>query len=232
MKRKSKTRAVKQLEWSHSPMWERFDAERTKEQAGDPSLVIDNRISLSVRAGCDDHSVLLGIAAGAMRPFRVVSLPPFTPARAASPRGRTIFDYVGTAIDKIVGQYPDLRWWVSRDGLVVAAVPPVTKPLSEFDLLAGRFMAGNSAKSKLSEEALKDIAATLDTEGFPLKDHLQPSQWKLIAEFNQKYSKAAVKTFTKAVERSQFVRSIRRRLYVAHHRYLEARPEAGRPPSS
>lgn len=232
MKRKRKARAAEKLEWSPAWMWERFDAERTREQDGDPSLVINNRITLSVKAGCDDHTILLEIAAAAMRPFPVVSLPPFTPERVASPWGKSIFDYVGTAIDQIVGQYPGFRWWISRDGLVVAAVPPVTKPLSEFDRLAGRLMAESCADGKLSAEVLRCIAVALDTADFFLKDHLQPSQWKPIAEFNQKYSKAAVKTFTQAVKRSQFERSIRRRLYVARDRYLAARPEAACPQSS
>lgn len=232
MKRKRKARAADELEGSPAWMWERFDAERTREQDGDPGLVVDNRISWSVKAGCDDHTILLGIAENATRPFPVVSLPPFTPERIASPRGETIFAYVGTAIDQIVVQYPGLRWWMSKEGLVVAAVPPVTKPLSEFDRLAGRLMANSSANGKLSVEGLRYIAATLDTAGFALKGHLQPTQWKMIAEFNQKYSKAAVKTFTKAVERPQSARFIRRRLYVAHDRYLEARPEAGHTQSS
>jgi hypothetical protein len=232
MKRKTKRRTVKELEQSLAWMWERFDAERTKEQGGDSSLAIDNHVSWSAKAGCNDHTILQGIAAGAMSPFPVVSLSPLLSERTGSPRGKTIFAYAGTAIDQIVVQYPGLRWWMSKEGLLVAAVPPITKPMSEFDLLAGSFMADRCADGKLALENLKNIAEKLDTAGFSLKDHLQPSQWKPIAGFNQKYSKAAVKTFSKAIGKPQFVRSIRRRLYVAHHRYLKARPEAGRSQSS
>jgi hypothetical protein len=213
-------------------MWERFDAERTQERGGDPSLATDNHVSWSIKAGSDDHAKLLEIAAAAERPFAVVSMPPFILERTTSPRGSTVFDCAGTAIDKIVRQYPGLRWWMSKEGLVVADVPPVSKPLSGFDLLAGSLMAEHRVGGRLSQDALRRIAVALDTAGFSLKDYLQPAQWGPIAEFNQKHSKAAIKTFTKAIEKPRIVCYIRRRLYVARDRYLEARPEVNRPQSS
>lgn len=232
MKRKTKRPAGQGLEWSAAWMWERFDAERTQEQGGDPSLAIDNRVSVSIKAGSDYHTKLLKIAAAAERPFAVVSMPPFIPERTTPPRGSTVFDCAGTAIDKVVREHPGLRWWMSKEGLEVADVPPATKRLSGFDLLAGSLMAEHRVGGRLSKDALRRIAVALDTAGFSLKDDLQPAQWKPIAEFNQKCSKDATKTFTKAIEKPRIVRYIRRRLYVARDRYLEARPEVNRPQSS
>ena len=39
-------------------------------------------------------------------------------------RGRTFFGYAGDEIDQSVGNYPNMRWWVADQGLVVAVLHP------------------------------------------------------------------------------------------------------------
>jgi hypothetical protein len=39
-------------------------------------------------------------------------------------RGQTFFGYAGDEIDQIVGNYPNMRWWVVDQGLVVAVLSP------------------------------------------------------------------------------------------------------------
>jgi hypothetical protein len=137
-------------------------------------------------------------------------------------RGKVIFGLAGDEIDKIASQYEDLRWWISKEGLNMAIVPPAAAKLSEFDELAGKLYVDMSKDGKLSKDLLKMIAKKLDTAGFTLKKQLQPAQWTPIATYNQKYARKPIKTFEQACQHRLSVRSIRKRLYVARERYTAA----------
>jgi hypothetical protein len=136
------------------------------------------------------------------------------------PRGKVIFGLVGDEIDKIADQYEDMRWWISREGLNMAIVPPALARLSGFDQLAGKLYVDMSQDGKLSKENLMVIAQKLDLDGFTLKEQLQPAQWRAIAEYNRKYAREAIKTFGRACQHRLSNRSIRKRLYVARDRYM------------
>lgn len=136
-------------------------------------------------------------------------------------RGKVIFGFAGDEIDKIADQYEDMRWWISKDGLHMAIVPPAAAKLSRFDELAGKLFVDRRKDGRLSKESLMVIAKELDAAGFLLREQLQPAQWKPISEHNQKHARHAIKSFKDACQ-PLFVRSVRRRLYVARDRYLDA----------
>jgi hypothetical protein len=116
-----------------------------------------------------------------------------------------------------------MRWWMATGGLVVDVVLPEAAPLAKFDREAGKLTCERTVGGQqLSAEVILEIVTLLDAAGFSLSTDLQPAQWKPIAAFNQKYARAAVKTFAAAASHPQFSRAVRRRLYVARDRYRTA----------
>jgi hypothetical protein len=198
-----------------------FDARRTKETNGDMGVLHGNVISLTMESGSTHFDDLMEISRSSYKPFPVKSLAGKLKEQQ-SIRGRVYFGHVGDVIQGILLNYPYLRWWMEKDGLVVDEARSEMGPLSDFDRIAGPLVLEHMTGDKLSASALASIAAKLDAEGFQLKQNLQPAQWKPISDYNQKYSKLAIKTFSDAVGRPQFVRSVRRRLYLARDRYKKA----------
>jgi hypothetical protein len=217
--RRESQKIVSKAGFSH---WNRFDFIRTKESGGDRGLLLNNFASISVPAPCTHRDVVEAIATRSQLPLAIASVTDEL-NRTTLIRGKSIFSLAGNAIDKIVVQYEGMRWWISKEGLNIAIVPPAAPPLSRFDQLAGKLYVDKSKNGALSKEALMAIATELDTAQFSLKEELQRGQWKAIALHNQKYSRRPIKTFKKACE-GIFARSVRRRLYVARDRYLKAYP--------
>ena len=110
---------------------------------------------------------------------------------------------------------------MAKDGLVVAVVSPKKRRLSKFDCFAGGLVVRSWVSGRLSLSARQEIAAELDSKGFPL-DLLQPARRAKVLDYNRKYAKKAIKTFTAAIGRRDFVRYVRRRLFVARDRYRAA----------
>lgn len=202
-------------------LWERFDAKRTHGAGGSPDFMLDAYVSLTMQAGSSHREDLEEIARTSSQPFPIASLSNALNERR-SLRGRVYFGELGRQIDKIVCNYPGMRWWMRQDGLVVDVVVPETAPLAEFDREAGKLTWERTVNGKVSKEAILEIATLLDTAGFGLSLNLQKAQWTPIATFNQKHARAAVKTFVAAASHPQFIRMVRRRLYVARDRYREA----------
>ena len=138
-------------------------------------------------------------------------------------RGCVYSGRLGRRIEEILRGYPYLRWWIEKDGLVVnEAQSKELGPLSDFDRIAGPLVIEHTKGDKLSGFGRGvDCNQKLD-RGFSTKENLQPAQWKPISDYNQRHSKLAIKTFVEAVGRPQFVRSVRRRLYLARDRYKKA----------
>lgn len=132
-------------------------------------------------------------------------------------------------IDKIARQYEEMRWWISKRGLNMAVVPPAMGKLSRFDEFAGKLYVDGSNTSKLSKKLLLAIAKKLDVAEFTLCE-LQPGQRTPIFEYNQRNPRRAIKTFEKACLHRRFIRSIRKRLYVARDRYMKAHFHVSPPP--
>jgi hypothetical protein len=172
-------------------------------------------------AGTSDREHVERLIRDASEPFSAVYISPLLDQRR-SIRGRTYFGYAGREIDQIVDNHPGMRWWMAKDGLVIDVVPDEAERLSEFDRRAGQLVCDGTQAGRLSEDALREIAAELDAAGFSLLENLQPAQRKPIAAFNQKYAKRAVKSFSAAAADPRFSRAVRRRLYVARDRYRAA----------
>lgn len=198
-----------------------FDAKRTKETHGDMSVLREGLISLSVAAGSTHLDHLKEICSRSNRPLAIKFLSEQLNERRFS-RGDTFLGRLGNYIDQIVANYPYLRWWIEEDGLVVTEAVSELGPLSEFDRIAGPLVVEHWKDAGLSASSLGFIASRLDAEGIQLRISLQPAQWKLISEHNMKFSRSPIKTFADAVQRPQFVRNVRRRLYLARDRYKKA----------
>jgi hypothetical protein len=172
-------------------------------------------------AGSSHREHVEQIARVASKPFPVVSISKLLDEKR-SLRGTVYFGDAGRQIDLILHNYPGMRWWMEKDGLVIDIVPHDANRLSEFDRKAGQLVCDGTRAGRLSADVLREIAAELDAAGFSLLENLQPAQRKPIAAFNQKYAKAAVKTFASAASHRKFSRAVRRRLYVARDRYRKA----------
>jgi len=205
---------------THLPLWHRFDSVRTKETGGDCILVLDNHVSLSIPAPWTHRDAVEKIASQSREPIPIQSL-----ADALSEtkfvRGKVIFGFAGDKIDQIASNYEDMHWWISKEGLNMAIVPPAATNLSRFDEFAGKLCVDKWKDGKLSKKSLMEITKKLDGAGFTLKE-LQPAQLRPISNHNQRNSRNPIKTFMTACLHGTYVRSVRRRLYVARERYMRA----------
>lgn len=133
-------------------------------------------------------------------------------------RGVALFGVAGDLLEAVADNYDDMVWYIDDLGLHFE-VDTKESRLSRFDQFAGKLVSDKMAQRKLSDEALREIARLLDEKDFDLVEELEPAQSKPIREFNQKYSRKAVKSFVAAVQHAQFRRGVRRRLYRARDRY-------------
>jgi len=199
----------------HKGLWERFDHLRTQETDGSIKFLEDSFVSLTIPPRSTHRDAVQAIAKHCQ--IAIESLGGNLGERQF-PRGKTIFDLGGNAIDDIAQQYEDMCWWMSKNGLNIVDVPRATAKISRFDELAGKLYVDGSKDGKLSEELLFTIAKALDEADFSLKN-LQPAQWKVISKYNQKNARHAVKSLEQASRHPRLVRSVRKRLYVARQRY-------------
>jgi hypothetical protein len=172
-------------------------------------------------AGSSHREDVEQIARMSSQPFSIVSISKVLD-EGKSLRGRVYFGEAGRQIDLILHNYPDMRWWMEKDGLVIDVAPHGANRLSEFDRTAGKLVCDATRHGKLSTDTVGKIAAGLDAAGFTLSENLQPAQWGPIADHNRKHAKSAIKTFAATVSNPKFVRSVRRRLYVARDRHQKA----------
>jgi hypothetical protein len=201
--------------------WSTFDDRRTREAGGKADMILFSIVNLTAKAGSSQREDLEEMARSASKPFPLASISKSLD-ETRSIRGRSYFGYAGRLIDEIVDNYPGMRWWMAKDGLVIDIVSDDADRLSEFDRRAGQLVWDGMQAGKLSEHVLKNIAAELDAARFPLLKNLQPAQRKAIAAFNQKYAKRAVKSFSAAAAHPRLSCAVRRRLYVARARYRAA----------
>jgi hypothetical protein len=200
---------------------QQFDKQRTRDTHGDLGMLKGNYVNFNVPSGSTHFDHLMEIGRLSNRPFPIKFLSKQLKGYP-SVRGRTFFGRTVDQIREILCNYSQLRWWMERDGLVVDEVKSELGPLASFDRIAGQLVIEHWKDDGLPQSNLQLIASRLDGEGFQLKEYLQPAQWKPISEYNQKHSRSPVRTFGDAVQRPQFVRSVRRRLYVARDRYKKA----------
>jgi hypothetical protein len=198
--------------------WPSFDAKRTKERGGDASILDYNYVNFSCPCDTTPFDHLTEMGAQATRPFPIKRISEELKS-IRFPRGVVFFGELGEAVQQILDNYPNLRWWFEADGFVVAEAESPLDRLLPFDRLAGRLYIQNTSDGGLTRDALKMIASELDSQGFGLKESLQAAQWKPISVFNQKHPRAPIRSFSDAIRRPEFARAVRRRLYVARNRY-------------
>jgi hypothetical protein len=205
-----------------SERWEFFDIERTNKAGGDYLVLYGHLSNFSYDGGSTPRDIIEKIASReepkSSRCFRIDSLDESLHLPKDS-RGGVVFGWTGDLIDQYVSGYAGLRWWMTKRGLVIAAVGPEDLPISDFNREAGELMKEHLINGKLPYAALVEIAAKLDTADYDLKEHLQPAHWKEIAEHNKRYTRSPVRTFSEAIKNKRFVRGVRKRLYYARDRF-------------
>jgi hypothetical protein len=140
----------------------------------------------------------------------------------------------GNLFDRIAMSHHDVEWWVTDEGLHMEVIPPVSAvpELNRFDQVAGSLVIAKWEESyekrntHLSKGVLREIAAELDKAKFKLLDVLQPAQQAQLNKHNELMGRAGIKSFERLAESNKYSQFLRRRLYVARKRFMEA---AGKP---
>jgi hypothetical protein len=198
-----------------------FDERRTKEGRGDPSVVRENLVSVSCAAGSSHFDHLLALGRSAKPPLTIKYLNPNLKEPQFT-RGRGYFGYLPQMIEQIMLNHPELRWWLTSEGLVVDEVPPDLDSLSPFDRLVGPLSIQLPPNGRLSLDTVILIAQELDAKGFKLQAHLQPEEWKNIVSHNQKHTGKPLQSFSLAANNPRYVKFVRRSIYRARDRYKKA----------
>src|SRR3984893_12343116 len=194
---RTRSQIMKSARFQELVLWDHFDQRRTREAGGRIDSRLHGIVLSRSPAGTSDREHVEQLIREASEPFSAVYISPLLGQRR-SIRGRTVFGYAGRQIDQMVDNYPGMRWWMAKDGLVIDVVPDDADRLSEFDRRAGQLICDGTQAGRLFEDVVRKIAAELDAAGFSLLENLQAAQRKPIAAFNQKYAKRAVKSFSAA----------------------------------
>jgi hypothetical protein len=219
--------SVSRKRFSPSERWERFDARRTTRMGGDFTSLYENFVVANWARGSTHRDIVELIARNAKPPIPIDSLDPCLEQIKLS-RGGMVANWTGDRIDETVLHYPGLRWWMSKRGLVIGMIRPEDLPLSEFDRTAGELMRKHFVERRLSCEGLAIIAAELDKRNFTLKSALEPSQWRKIAEYNQKNARNPLKSFAQVVKHPALLGLVRKRLSRARQRFEKSYQDAFR----
>lgn len=210
-------------EFSVTP--DRFVMELSSYEAAD-NLIFNNFVSLTVPSGCTHRSAVEQIAVSASKPFQINSVSGVLEQERFL-RGCTYFRHVWAMLDELCMNWPKMYWWYSEQGLSIAPMEAheltatiKIRQLSPFDQLAGKLFMEAMVEGRVSDEALLEIARALDRQGFGLKENLKPSDWKPIADYNQKYSRKAISNFEGALRVNKA--GIRGRLSEAKIKYEKA----------
>jgi hypothetical protein len=188
---------------STSIIWKRFNSKKTISTGGTKlfrTAILENVVYCTVYAPCTDRDALEQIARQSQPPIPIESLPDVL-NETVHPRGRTLFEFCGNRIDQIARNHPAMQWWISKNGLHMEAI--VDSNLSEFDALAGKLMSearprrGENKRLPIAE--YEKIARELDRVGFRPIDCLEGKHRDELANWNRKYPRKAIKTFSAAL---------------------------------
>ena len=105
-------------------------------------------------------------------------------------RGGVLFGWTGDLIDQYVNGYLGLRWWLSKQGLVVAMVGPKDRPLSDFDRKAGEAPKENLFLFKLQCAAdANDTPATVTALEDLIRLNGKPDYWNKLLRIERQEQK-------------------------------------------
>lgn len=209
-------------------LWNRFDSIRSNETGGDQHLLLDSFVSSSVPALSTYRDLVEKMVRQSTKPIPIASLPCDLSQKKLI-RGKVVFGLIGDEIDKIALAFDNVRWWISKEGLNMALVPPEVAKLSQFDELVGKLYCEASEDGELSKEVLLTISNEIDAAGFRLNELLQPAQKRAIAEYNQKNARQPIQTFKQACLHRVSRRAVRRRMYLAREKYIKANSPVSSP---
>jgi len=119
--RKLKTRRLVARGATQGLLWDCFDHRRTRKNGGSAAILLHNHVSLSMPRGSSHREQVEQIARAATQPFPIVSIAKSLD-EFKSIRGRTFSRDAGCEIDLIVGNYPSMRWWMGKGGLVIEVI--------------------------------------------------------------------------------------------------------------
>jgi hypothetical protein len=209
--------------WQRSQqLWSRIRPDKCHDVQRTTQLMVDSIVSCSIPGPHSSRDSIEQITRNASLPINVESLSEAL-AKPILPRGAVYFGRLGDVLDEIAVNYPDMYWWVSENGLNMAIMDPNHILPDPFDELAGSLTIQHWKNGRLSTKNLLEIAAELDKNQFPLNGNLQPNEWFTIAEHNQKSSRTPIKTFLEAAKHRRFGRLVRRCLYRARHKKMQAK---------
>lgn len=203
------------------PFGTQFDEKRTKEGRGDIKVFLDNYTNTHIEAESTHYDHLLAIARDSDKPFPIKYLNPKL-KETAFPRGKTYFGFVFDQIEKVLINYPELRWWMEADGLFVDDAPPELESLSHFDRIVGPLSVQLLQNGRLSRDAVNSIAQTIDANGFTLKERLQPKEWEEVVAHNRRRTGNKIVTFTKAANSPALHELVCHTIYRARKNYKKA----------
>jgi hypothetical protein len=138
------------------------DARRTNASNGDLHALITNFTNLTMESGSSPFDALMAFGRSSHKPFAIKFLSE-TLKEPKYIRGAGFFGHTVNQIDRLVRQYPYLRWWIEKEGLVVDQPPAELGPISDFDRLAGALFIEHASPGKLTRASLLLIARELDS---------------------------------------------------------------------
>jgi hypothetical protein len=159
--------------------------------------------------------------------IRVDSLPPELDIVKMS-RGSTVFGSASKRLNIITANYKNLYWSISDGVLRLAFIRDVTHYLSDFDTLAGRLMlqARPEPNSRLSQDQWLAIAQELDKRKFAPLDYLEPTQRKVLTDYNKGDHRIHIHSWATAFnlhgrDGAKIARAVKQRLNRACERYRQ-----------
>jgi hypothetical protein len=226
------------LQLQASIHWTRFDFERTIQNNGScfvATLLENNIVSVSIpssrpnQGALSQRDVVEEIAKKSIRPFPIASLSPLLQKRPLI-RGVSVLGDAWRNIDQLAWSYDGVRWWFSKDGLVMDVVVPASVPrLPTFDEKAGGLMTTARLLRKgtrLQRQDYEKIAEQLSE--FRLLDQLSGADHNKLATWNKENPRKAIHTFSQGLNAKLpkgIRRAILRRLYRAAEKVQNAKPE-------
>lgn len=106
--------------------------------------------------------------------------------------------------------------------------PNKSTPLSTFESMIGRLMVQARMRCPtkyLSKDEIVRIADLLDSEKVPVRINLEREAGRSMAEYNQRHSKAAIKSWRAALGHPQFRRAVRKRFSRAEDKCRRSNPQ-------